>query len=172
MTPISIDGLNIGVDYQPYVIAELSGNHKGDLNRALDLMVAAKEAGAHAVKLQTYTPDTMTIDCDAPIFRIHGGLWDGRSLYELYGEAQTPWQRAQRQIRKNGASQLCCAMAAHMPSHATNPTTNARQSVGRGPHRYMTSPITGTRMPDVFSAVATRSSLCCERSKRSRRALE
>lgn len=91
MTPISIDGLNIGVDYQPYVIAELSGNHNGDLNRALDLMVAAKEAGAHAVKLQTYTPDTMTIDCDAPIFRIHGGLWDGRSLYELYGEAQTPW---------------------------------------------------------------------------------
>ncbi len=73
------------------LVAELSGNHNGSKTRALELLQAAKEAGADAVKLQTYTADTITLDCDRPEFRIHGGPWDGRSLYELYQEASTPW---------------------------------------------------------------------------------
>ena len=73
------------------MIAELSGNHNGQIGRALALVDAAKQAGADAVKLQTYTPDTMTIDCNKADFKIEGGPWGGRYLYELYGEAQTPW---------------------------------------------------------------------------------
>ncbi|NNE84058.1 MAG: pseudaminic acid synthase [Alphaproteobacteria bacterium] len=69
----------------------MSGNHNGDINRALELIRVAKKSGAHAVKLQTYTADTMTIDHDGEGFRIEGGVWDGRSLYELYQEAHTPW---------------------------------------------------------------------------------
>ena len=69
----------------------MSGNHNGDIGRALKLIDAAKAAGADAVKLQTYTADTITIDHDGPGFLIEGGLWDGRRLYELYQEAHTPW---------------------------------------------------------------------------------
>jgi N-acetylneuraminate synthase len=74
----------------------MSANHNGDINRAYALMAAAKEAGADAVKLQTYTPEAMTLDHDGPDFRIAGGLWDGYRLYDLYREAQTPleWHRA------------------------------------------------------------------------------
>ncbi len=94
MTPrqITIENRIIGAGRPPYVVAELSGNHNGELARALRLIDAAKQAGADAVKLQTYTADTITIDYDGPGFRIEGGLWDGRSLYELYQEAHTPWE--------------------------------------------------------------------------------
>ncbi len=89
---ITIAGRPIGKDFPPYVIAELSGNHNGDINRALKLIELAKQAGADAIKIQTYTPDTMTIDCDKPDFRVSGGLWDGKTLYELYEWAHTPWE--------------------------------------------------------------------------------
>ena len=78
--------------YKPYIIAELSGNHNGDINRALLLIEKAKEAGANAVKLQTYTADTMTIDHSGPDFMINKGLWSGYNLYELYKVAHTPWE--------------------------------------------------------------------------------
>jgi N-acetylneuraminate synthase len=88
---VSIAGRRIGDGQAPYVIAELSGNHNGRIDRALALMDVAKASGADAVKLQTYTADTMTIDHQGRDFQIEGGLWDGRALYELYQEAQTPW---------------------------------------------------------------------------------
>jgi pseudaminic acid synthase len=88
---VKIAGREIGAGRPPYVIAEMSANHNGDIGRAFALIEAAKHAGADAVKLQTYTPDTMTIDDDGPEFRIKGGLWDGYRLYDLYKEAQTPW---------------------------------------------------------------------------------
>jgi N-acetylneuraminate synthase len=89
---VIIAGRKIGPGQPPYIVAEMSGNHNGDIGRALALIDAAKAAGADAVKLQTYTADTITIDHDGPEFRVHGGLWDGRRLYELYQEAYTPWE--------------------------------------------------------------------------------
>lgn len=87
-----INGRVIGPGHQTYIIAELSANHHHSLERAIKHLEAAKAAGADAVKLQTYTPDTMTIDCDAPPFQIKGTQWDGRTLYDLYAEAFTPWE--------------------------------------------------------------------------------
>jgi len=84
----------MGPDHEPFVIAEVSGNHNGDLQRALAIVDAAAEAGAHAIKLQTYRPDTITIDADGPAFQISGDhkLWAGRNLYQLYEQAHTPWE--------------------------------------------------------------------------------
>ena len=89
---IEIAGRHIGPDHSPYVIAELSANHNGKLETALRIIEEAKKAGADAVKLQTYKPDTITLNCDSEDFKIRGGLWDGRTLYELYEEAHMPWE--------------------------------------------------------------------------------
>ncbi|GAK19546.1 N-acetylneuraminate synthase [Vibrio sp. JCM 19053] len=89
---ITIDGRKIGPDFPPYIIAELSANHNGDINRAFQIMEEAKKAGADAIKLQTYTHETITMDCDSEEFQIHGGLWDGQTLYELYKGAHMPWE--------------------------------------------------------------------------------
>jgi pseudaminic acid synthase len=87
-----IEGRKIGSGYPPYVVAELSANHNGSLERALRTIDAAYHAGASAIKLQTYTADTMTIDCDRDEFLIKGGLWDGYKLYDLYRWAETPYE--------------------------------------------------------------------------------
>lgn len=92
MSHIKINGHEIGPNCPPYIIAELSANHNGDINRAFKIMEEAKRAGADAIKLQTYRADTITIDCDTEDFQIHGGLWDGQTLFNLYKGAQMPWE--------------------------------------------------------------------------------
>ena len=90
---IRIENRKISDDSPVYVIAELSGNHNMDFDRAVKIMQAAKESGADAIKIQTYTADTITLDCDAPCFQItQGTIWDGRTLHKLYEEAYTPWE--------------------------------------------------------------------------------
>lgn len=89
---IRIDGRAIGVDNPPYLIAEMSANHNGNFETAIQIIDEAKTAGADAVKIQTYRPDTITLNSDSDDFRIKGGLWDGRTLYELYDEAHMPWE--------------------------------------------------------------------------------
>jgi pseudaminic acid synthase len=91
---IKIGGRQVGPDAAPFIVAEMSGNHDGDLDKALAIVRATAAAGAHAIKLQTYTADTITIDVDTPAFRISSGheLWADRRLYDLYQEAHTPWE--------------------------------------------------------------------------------
>tara|TARA_B100000686_G_C16658785_1_gene899708 strand:- start:109 stop:1146 length:1038 start_codon:yes stop_codon:yes gene_type:complete len=86
-----IDGKKIGKDFPPFIIAELSANHNGSIERALKIIEMAKISGADAVKVQTYTANTLTINCDKEDFYIRGGLWDGKTLFELYEEAHMPW---------------------------------------------------------------------------------
>jgi len=92
MKEITINNRKIGPDHPPYIIAELSANHNGDIKRAYQIMEEAKKAGADAIKLQTYTHETITIDSNSEEFQINGGLWDGQSLYELYKDAHMPWK--------------------------------------------------------------------------------
>lgn len=92
MNSIVIDGRRIGPEEPPYIICELSANHNGSLERALAMVDAAAATGADAIKIQTYTPDTITIDFDGPGFLIEGGTWHGRQLYDLYKEAYTPYE--------------------------------------------------------------------------------
>ncbi len=91
---VDVSGTAVGEAHRPFVVAEMSGNHNGDLGRALAIVDMVAESGAQAVKLQTYLADTITIDADGPAFRLSAGheLWGGRNLYQLYEEAHTPWE--------------------------------------------------------------------------------
>ncbi len=89
---MKINGRQVGEGAPAYIIAEMSGNHAGSIERAKDIIYAAKECGADCIKIQTYTADTMTIDCDNPYFQITEGTWKGENLYKLYQKAFTPWE--------------------------------------------------------------------------------
>jgi len=90
---IEVNGRRIGPGFPAYIVAEMSANHHQDFDRAVEIIERAKDSGADAVKLQTYTPDTLTIRSDKEYFRIRGGtLWDGRTLYDLYSEVFMPWE--------------------------------------------------------------------------------
>ena len=94
MKIIKIAGREIGLNQPPFIIAEMSGNHNQSLERALEIVEAVAKTGAHALKIQTYTPDTMTLDLDERDFHISDpkNLWTGTSLYKLYAKAYTPWE--------------------------------------------------------------------------------
>jgi pseudaminic acid synthase len=89
---ITIAKRKIGLDFPPYIIAEMSANHNGDIENAYKIILSAKKSGVDAVKMQTYTPDTITLNVDNEDFRVEGGLWAGRNLYDLYKEAHTPFE--------------------------------------------------------------------------------
>ncbi|WP_422082732.1 pseudaminic acid synthase [Ulvibacterium sp.] len=106
---MKIGNKTIGGKNPCFIIAELSANHNGNLDIAIETIKAAKKSGADAVKLQTYTPDTITIDCDNEYFRIDGGtLWDGKTLHELYREAYTPWDWHKKLFEIAGEEGLIC----------------------------------------------------------------
>lgn len=102
MSSININGRMVGDGHPAYIIAEMSANHAGSMERALELIHVAKESGADCVKIQTYTPDTMTIDCGNEYFHIGKGTWEGENLYSLYRKAYTPWEW-QAQLRDEAA---------------------------------------------------------------------
>lgn len=89
---ITINGRKIGADFPPYIIAEMSANHNGDISNAYKIIDMAKSSGADCIKIQTYTPDTLTIDSNLPDFQLMEGIWAGQSLYQLYKNAYTPWE--------------------------------------------------------------------------------
>ncbi len=106
---MKIGSRKIGGGAPCFIIAELSANHNGNLEIAIETIKAAKRAGADAIKLQTYTPDTLTIDCDNEHFKIQQGtLWDGKTLYELYGEAFTPWEWHEQLFKVAEEEDLIC----------------------------------------------------------------
>lgn len=96
---MKIGNREIGNGHPTYIIAEMSANHAVDIERAKEIIHAAKEAGADCIKIQTYTPDTITIDCDLPYFHISDGTWNGENLYQLYQKAFTPWEW-QRELKE------------------------------------------------------------------------
>lgn len=102
MSTININGRLVGDGQPVYIIAEMSANHAGSLERAKEIIHAAKESGADCIKIQTYTPDTMTIDCDNQYFHIAKGTWEGENLYQLYEKAYTPWEW-QKELRDEAA---------------------------------------------------------------------
>ena len=89
---VEINGRRIGGENDPYIVAEMSGNHKGEIENAFKIVTKAKECGADAIKIQTYTADTITINHDSPEFIVKDGIWKGKKLYNLYQEAHTPWE--------------------------------------------------------------------------------
>lgn len=105
---IVIDNKIISSESPVYIIAEMSANHLMSFDRAKDIIYHLKDAGADAVKLQTYTADTITIDCDRPEFMIHGGLWDGETRYSLYQKAYTPWEWQEDLLKYANSLGLTC----------------------------------------------------------------
>ena len=100
MKNLFIKNREIGSGNPPYIIAEISGNHNGDIKKALELIEKAHEAGVDAVKIQTYTAETITLNYKSEDFKIKGGLWDGKYLYDLYDEAHTPWEWHEELFKK------------------------------------------------------------------------
>ena len=92
MAEITLKNRKIGDGHPVYIIAEMSANHAGSLDRAKEIVRKAKECGADCIKIQTYTPDTLTIDCHNSYFEVRNGTWEGENLYSLYGRAYTPWE--------------------------------------------------------------------------------
>lgn len=105
---IYIDNRKISGDSPAYIIAEMSANHLMSFSRAKEIIYHLKDSGIDAVKLQTYTADTITIDCDNPEFQIHGGLWDGETLYSLYQKAYTPWEWQEGLLKYANSLGLTC----------------------------------------------------------------
>lgn len=105
---IVIDHHIINEGSPTYIIAEMSANHLMSFERAKEIIYRLKDSGANAVKLQTYTADTITIDCDRPEFQIHGGLWDGETLYSLYQKAYTPWEWQEDLLQYSNSLGLSC----------------------------------------------------------------